>query len=153
MIVVHRKDLYLISVAAVSVAVICLFFWLTVLRDAPAVSYNFEGINTNQAAVNFFKQFGWEVSPEPIETAEITIPTEFNEVYNNYNKLQKKLGLDLSKYKGKTVKRLTYKVLNHPMSSKTQVRGNILLYNDRVIAGDIMSVELGGFMQSLLPEN
>ena len=87
--------------------------------------YNFNNIKTNQDRVDFLKQFGWEVEEDPIEIMEIRIPKEFDKVYQSYNELQKEVGLDLEKYKGRRVKRYTYKVLNHPSSKDVEVRGNI----------------------------
>ena len=101
----------------------------------------------NDDRIRFFSQFGIEVSPQPIEEVEIAIPTEFNKVYEKYNKIQKENGLDLEKHKGKTCTRYTYNVLNYN-NKKEGVRANILVLNGKVIAGDICSVELGGFMHS-----
>ncbi len=112
--------------------------------------FNFINIKTNEERVNFLKQFGWEVNPKPIEIVEVKIPKEFDAVYENYNKLQSELGLNLRKYKGKRVKRYTYKILNHPQVANVEVRANILIYNNQVIAGDIMTTSLEGFMHSLL---
>ena len=100
--------------------------------------------------MDFLKQFGWEVEEDPIEIMEIRIPKEFDKVYQSYNELQKEVGLDLEKYKGRRVKRYTYKVLNHPSSKDVEVRGNILIYKNKVVAGDIMTTAIDGFMNSLL---
>lgn len=103
--------------------------------------------SNNKERIIFLEQFEWEVSKEPIEIVEVVIPNKFNDVYNEYNKIQKKQGFDLSKYKGKRVKRYTYQVTNYP--SKTDdntIRANIIIYNSEVIGGDICSIKLNGFM-------
>lgn len=103
------------------------------------------GAKSNEDRINFLSHFGWKVNPEPLEILEITIPEIFNATYENYNFIQKNQGLDLSRYKGKSCTRFTYQVLNHKDAPKG-ARANILIYKNKVIGGDICSVELGGFM-------
>lgn len=102
-------------------------------------------VKSNEDRVNFLSQFGWEVNPEPLEIVDVNIPETFNATYENYNAIQKKQGLDLSKYKGKTCTRFTYQVLNHKDSPRG-TRANILVIKNKIIGGDICSVELNGFM-------
>ncbi len=49
---------------------------------------------------------------------------------------------------GKTAKRWTYRVLNYP-DAEGEVVANLLLCGNRIIACDISSTELGGFMQGV----
>lgn len=102
----------------------------------------------NEQRISYLKTFGWNVSAEAIEICEVAIPTEFNDVYQNYNKLQKAQGFNLEAYKGKRVKRFTYEVTNYP-GGKTDIRANILVYENKIIAGDICSLKLDGFMHTL----
>lgn len=99
----------------------------------------------NSQRIEFLKSFGWEVSKEATEVVEVVIPNEFDDVYKKYDEIQKKQGYDLLKYKGKRVKRWTYDVLNYP-DGKVNIKANILTYENKVIAGDICSVELDGLM-------
>ncbi|MDO4832305.1 MAG: DUF4830 domain-containing protein [Clostridia bacterium] len=98
--------------------------------------------------VAFLSQFGWEVSEDPLEVAEVIIPTEFDETYKAYNDIQKKQGFDLEKYKGTRVKRWTYEIKNYLgyAGNSGCIRANILVCDGNVIGGDICSVELDGFM-------
>lgn len=112
-------------------------------------------VGTNEERIAFLKSFGWEVSAEPMEIVEIIIPSEFGDVYENYNCIQKKQGYDLSKYKAKRVKRYTYEVKNYPTAGgepSKNIRANILAFDNRIIGGDISSVELAGFMHGFKPE-
>ncbi len=113
-------------------------------------TFQFRDIKTNEDRIDFLKQFGWEVEGVPIEIVEVQIPEEFDQVYINYNEYQKEVGLDLKNYKGRRVKRYTYRVVNYPEPIEDEVRANILVYKNRVIAGDIMTIPIGGFMHSLL---
>lgn len=107
-----------------------------------------QSVKSNNERIEYLKQFGWEVSDEPIETLEITIPREFPEVYKKYNEVQLKQGFDLSEYGGMKATRYTYRILNYP-SNNTDVVADIIVCNDCVIAGNIQSTALDGFMHGL----
>lgn len=98
----------------------------------------------NSSRIDFLSRFGWEVDEEPTEISEITIPQEFNDVYQKYNQLQKQQGFNLEKYKGRLCKHFTYKVLNY--NGNEAVNANLIVYKNKIIGGDISSVELSGFM-------
>ena len=100
---------------------------------------------TEEQRIQFLKSFGWEVSAQPTEIAEVVIPTEFDEVYENYNALQKTQGFDLSPFKGQTVKRYCYAVTNYP-GGVPNVYTNLLVSDGKVIGGDVCSNDLDGFM-------
>lgn len=102
-------------------------------------------VENNEQRINYLKSFGWNVSNEPVEIIDVAIPEEFNDVYTVYNKIQKEQGFNLEKYKGKKVKRYTYEVKNYPNESQ-YIRANMLVYNNQIIAGDICSIKIDGFM-------
>lgn len=97
---------------------------------------------------SYIKSYGWEINENPIEEVVVAIPYEFSDVYKNYNKLQKTQGFDLEKYKGKNVTRITFSVLNYP-NMPQNIRANVLIYKDEIIASDICSIELDGFMYGI----
>lgn len=105
-------------------------------------------LKTNDDRVAMLEGYGWTVDREPLEFIEVRIPDEFDGVYNEYNDIQKKQGLDLQKYCGKRAMRYTYKVTNHP-SKEDGVVANIIVYRNKLIGGDICSPKLGGFMHGL----
>ena len=101
--------------------------------------------------IEFFRQFGYEVKTTPESVKEVIIPDEFDETYTEYNELQKEQGLDLSAFKGARVKSWSYEILNYPgYENSGIIRGNLLTYKGIVIACDISSAELDGFMEKLL---
>lgn len=106
-----------------------------------------EGNKSDRNTV-FLEKYGWEVGDDFIEKEEIIIPEEFDDVYMNYNDMQKEAGLDMEPYKGKKAVRYTYEVKNYP-SDIPDVRANVICVDGRPIAGDIMTVKLDGFMHSL----
>lgn len=86
--------------------------------------------------VKFLSQFGWEIDPDPLDVREVTIPGEFDEVFSDYNDIQKPLGFDLERYKGCNVKKYSYSVTNYPDGVRN-VRATLLIAGGRVIGGDI----------------
>ncbi len=98
--------------------------------------------------IAFLSQFGWEVSEDPLEVAEVMIPSEFDDTYILYNEMQTEQGFNLEKYKGVRAKRWTYEIRNYPgyPAESGCIRANILVYEGNVIGGDVCSVELDGFM-------
>lgn len=104
---------------------------------------------TEEQRIDFLESFGWQVEPEADEVVEVQIPKEFDDVFTNYNAIQKTQGYNLEKYAGKRCKRYTYVVTNYP-GQTDNVRANILVYKDKVIGGDVCSLELGGFMHGFV---
>ena len=109
-----------------------------------SVSLNAE---TNEERLQFISQFGWDVDTEPVEVREVIIPTEFDDTYTNYNKIQKEQGFDLLQHTGERAKRWSYTVKNYKgYENKKCIMANILVLDGKIIGGDICSVELDGFM-------
>ena len=109
------------------------------------VSVRYDKVKTADDAAGFLSQFGWVVDAGSAETKEVTIPAQFDKVFAGYNELQKSQGLDLSKYKKKDVTRYTFTVTNYKEYEGT-VYANVLTYRGRVIAGDICSADVSGFI-------
>ena len=106
---------------------------------------NYEKIKTNDERIEFLHQFGFEVNSEPISATEVRIPSEFDKIFLEYNELQKRQGLDLTKYKNKNVMRYTYEVTNYEGYDGT-VYANMIVYRSRVIGGDVCSADVTGFI-------
>ncbi|MBQ9113014.1 MAG: DUF4830 domain-containing protein [Clostridia bacterium] len=113
-----------------------------------SIDIDYTGIKTEEDRIEFLRQFGWEVKPEAVESVEVTIPENFDKIFTAYNELQKRQGLDLSKYKKKNVQRYTYEITNYDGYDGT-VYANILVYRNKVIAGDVCSADVKGFMHGL----
>lgn len=106
-------------------------------------------LESNEERLYLLTSLGWEVDMQPAEATEVRIPSEFSEVYEKYNLIQKEQGLNLEKHKGDKVMRYTYVIVNHP-SGETNVRATLLVKNNKLIGGDVCSPKLDGFMHSLL---
>lgn len=128
-------------------------FWIVILSAliaiALTVSVRSLQENENEKNIEFLKTYGWIVEENPIEQCEIQIPYVFDDVYENYNFLQKEAGLDLLPYCGCEGIRYTYILKNFPYQIQEQVRANVITVNKEPVAGDIMIVSVNGFMYSL----
>ena len=108
--------------------------------EAPAAS------GSNEGRVAFLQSFGWEVAETPVETQEVKIPVEFNNVFTRYNQLQQSQGYDLSQYAGKAVKRYVYAITNYPEDKGQNHFATVLVHGDEVIGGDVTDTRQGGNM-------
>ena len=104
---------------------------------------------TDTNNIVFLKGYGWEVRTKSVEKEDIIIPKPFDRVYENYNDIPLKAGLDLRPYMGMKGVRYTYIVENYPKDVGEEVRANVICINNEPVGGDIMTVSIRGFIHSL----
>lgn len=97
----------------------------------------------NAARISYIKEFGWVVDEQPVEVQQITIPSRFNDVYRQYNKLQLSQGFNLEDYAGLKAVRYSYAVKNEELKGRN-MRLNLLVCDNCIIGGDVCSPELNG---------
>lgn len=136
--------LFIILAAAAAAA---LFFFSKAKEDAEADKLFTMAANAER--IEFLNAQGWIVKPEPVSKEEVTIPSAADEVYAEYAALQKQQGFDLEKYQGKPVTVITYQVLNYP-DHPDNVTATMMMYNDRLIGGDVSMAGEDGFTKPLL---
>ena len=119
----------------------------TVAAVSDAVEIDYSRIKTAEDRIEFIERFGISVDPESEESTAFRMPKDFDRVILGYNELQKKQGLDLSKYQNKKVTRYTYKVTNH--LSDGEVFANLFIYRGKIVACDISSASPEGFVVPL----
>ncbi len=142
-----------IGIAIVTIAAL-IFFVPTYATETTAQiaamneSISFDNVKNADDIIKFLSQYGWQVDTKPVEECEITVPKEFDKVMTSYNEIQKQQGLDLSKYCKKTAVRYTFKITNYPNYNGT-VYANVIVYKNRVIAGDVCSADAKGFIHTL----
>lgn len=141
-----------LGVALAALSCCCVLVATFGAHNARAVSAttssSVRGVKSNQDRVDFLTSYGWQVDEQPLSTQELVIPKEMDESYDEYLALQSQQGFDLSKYAGKRIKRYTYAVTNHP-SGESGVQANVLIYRNTVIGGEVLSVQLDGFLHGL----
>ena len=108
---------------------------------------DYSGIKTAEDRVAFIERFGLKVEAEPVEEVPFTMPDNFDRVILGYNELQKRQGLDLSKYAKKKITRYTYRVTNY--DHEGEVYANLFVYRSKIVACDVCSADPRGFVTPL----
>lgn len=127
-----------------------MYFLAILIIAVTAVSFVvFANDSDSEESVKTLQKYGWVVDKKPVDEAAVIIPEPFDLVYENYNQMQIEAGLDLTPYMGMSGKRYTYSVKNYPEDVGEEVFANVICINGEVVAGDIMTVSLRGFMHSL----
>lgn len=110
---------------------------------------NPQKIKTEQQRLDYLQEWGWQVNPQPIAVQELLIPNPLTPAYDEYMVLQEGQHFpSLEDYKGKRVKRYTYEITNYP-TGEDHIQISILLYNNTVIAGEVLSPEANGYLHGL----
>ena len=117
----------------------------TVNTSVSGKEYSYDKVKSASDAVGFLEQFGWTVDGGNPESAQVTIPAEFDKVFVAYNEIQREQGLDLSKYKKKELTRYTFEVTNYD-GYNGKVLANVLVYRGKVVGCDLCSAEVSGFV-------
>ena len=113
----------------------------------PASKQTTVSCKTAEERVNYINSLGFETDSSE-KSKEIIIPTRFNDVYNKYNEIQKKQGLDLAEYKGKTAVMYTYHVTNY--GDNDNVIANLIVFDGQLIGADLCDTSAdNGFLVAL----
>ena len=96
----------------------------------------------------YLHELGWEIDPSSEAHKTVRIPDSLNDVMTKYNDLQLKQGCDLNGHLGEKCEQFSYSVLNYPDADQT-VQITLYVQGKTMIAGDIHSTALNGFMKSL----
>lgn len=131
-----KRNLIIIT----ALTVIIMFIWGAVCS---ASSARIDG-STNAKRMAFIAELGYSADDSAATVKEITIPSDFGEVYREYNKLQKKAGYDLSHYKGKKAQVYTY-----PILYENGKELHLIVVDGAIIGGDVAEIKLGGKMLGL----
>lgn len=107
---------------------------------------------TNEERIAFLQSFSWTVEEEPADMREVVIPAVFNDVYTAYNAMQNAQGFDLKPYAGEKCTQYRYIITNYPDYSDT-VYATLLVFEDRIIGGDVSADAADGFMHGFAPDS
>ena len=105
---------------------------------------------TNAQRVSYIKALSLTPDEDGAESKNVTIPLVFSTVYENYNELQKKAGYDLTAYKGAEAVIYTYPGGKIKSDNNDEYYVNLIVYNGRIIGGDISSRNFYGEMLPLI---
>ena len=135
------------TAAAVILIVMVLLAALVLRMSNGGVLSAHYNVTTREGRVEYLAAQGWTVDPKTETAQEITLPREIDGVLADYNTLQRKQGFDLRPYSGLDCTVYSYVVTNY--ETDEPVLCTIYLYKNRVIAGDIHSTSLDGFMHGI----
>lgn len=146
----NRRKLILGAAAAVVLCGVAVAAVTALHASGAAVSTSAspKGVRTNEDRVLYLESYGWTVDPDSAAVEELVIPEEFDETYDQYLALQSGQGFDLTKYRGKRVKRYSYTITNYP-TGETGVQAGLLIYKNTVIGGEVLSSQIDGFIHGL----
>ncbi len=142
-----------VCVAVVVVGVVTMYKCFSPGKTDNASTVINSTVEGTSGILDFISGFGWEVINEPDDVREVMIPVEFDDVYENYNEIQRAQGYNLEKYAGERVKKWSFTVTNYPgYEEQDFIKINVLVFEGRVIGGDVCSVKLDGFMHGFAME-
>lgn len=104
-------------------------------------------VSTPAGREKYLNSFGWEIDLSSEECRDITLPREFDGIMDDYAKMQYEQGFCLYDYAGFDCKQYTYTVTNY--ENDCPVYATLYIRNHRVIAGDIHSATIDGFMHGI----
>jgi len=139
------KMIFGIILAVTGVIVILLTF---VSNHGGAAETAAAPINCSTAALreDYLSSLGWKYGE--VTQKEVTIPATFNQVYQNYNELQKEQGFNLENYKGRTAVLYTYTITNY--NDNENVIANLLVSDGVLIGADLCDPSAdSGFLVAL----
>ena len=96
--------------------------------------------------IDYFASHGWEV--EEICSRNVTIPSDFSAVYEEYACLQDKQGLPLREYAGKNAQLYVYEVKNYSPESK-KLLAELLVCDDTAVASMVYSEDGGSLKMAV----
>lgn len=103
--------------------------------------------STTQKRVAYIKSVGYTTDGTE-SSKKVTIPSQFNDVYEQYNEVQRGQGFDLEAYKGKTVNIYTYNIVDY--GDKDSVIVDLIVDNGVLIGADICDTSAeNGFLVGL----
>lgn len=130
-----------VIIGIIIMVAVCAFLWIITSRA---------DVFGDEEAVALFQSLGYEIKVPPQEIKQMKLPETMDNIYEDYNQLQKQAGYDITPYLGKLVVRKTYLITNYSESDQINVVGNLFIYDNKVIAGDITNVAINGFMHPLI---
>lgn len=84
---------------------------------------------------------GWEVDKTSESLKAVYIPKDNTPEFSEYNEMQKNCGFDLMSYRGKGATLYTYRILNFPSENDVNAFLNIIVYDEKMIGGDVEVLE------------
>ena len=96
----------------------------------------------------YCRSLGWEIDRDSESFRTVLVPQKLEGIMAQYNKIQLKQGYDLNAHLGESCKQYCYEITNYP-GGRGRVVISLYLRDGKVIAGDVHSTAVNGFMHGL----
>lgn len=136
-----KKALLLVLICAAVLLALFFFRWH---------SGNSNELQTPEGREKFLASLGWEIDLSSEVGKAVIIPEKLEGVMEEYNKMQLEQGMDLSPHCGEKCQQYTYLLKNYP-SDNDNVFLSIYILDGELIAGDIHTNSVNGFMVGIMP--
>ena len=104
---------------------------------------------TNRRNIEYINSFGWEVEDSPSDISHLTIPEDMSDIYLVHSGISAIDGSSIIDYRGKSITRYSYTVLNHQNSDNGKIRADIFVYKNDIIAADISDISPHGVIKPI----
>ena len=140
----RKKALLTILIAA------AMIFLLIMLRGIffPGVEYDLETTEGREAYLN---SLGWEINPDSEAFRTVVVPDKLEGIMAQYNRMQQAHGYDLSLHLGESCSQYSYELTNYTDAEGT-VLVTLYIQNGEIIAADMHTTAVNGFMHGLKPK-
>ncbi len=125
--------------------VLLLFFTARGVFEKPEEALD---LSTAAGRELYIKSLGWEIDPDSESFRTVVVPQKLEGIMAQYNKIQLRQGYDLNAHLGESCKQYCYDVTNYP-GGGGKVIVSLYIQNGNVIAGDVHSTAVNGFMHGL----
>ena len=96
----------------------------------------------------YLNSLGWEIDRDTESFRTVLIPERLEGIMAQYNKIQLKQGYDLNQHLGESCMQYCYEITNYP-GGEGRILVSLYLQEGQIIAADIHSTAVNGFMQGL----
>ncbi len=107
--------------------------------------------STREGRLRYLEKLGWAADAQSEEHRSVRLPEELSDVLEAYNRMQRAQGFDLARHLGERCEIYSYRLLNYP-DCEDPVLVTLYVQGRRIIAGDVHSTALNGFMHGLKRE-
>ena len=105
-------------------------------------------LTTLEGRTAYLQSLGCEIDPDSESFRTVIVPDQLEGIMAQYNKMQLRQGYDLNRHLGETCLQYCYEVTNYP-DADGKVLVSLYLQDGEIIAADIHSTALNGFMHGL----
>ncbi len=138
-------------VTDILICLLCIFLIILIFQfDSAVVVCDSDADGT---ALDFLENNGWVVDEKSVSFSQTEFSFSSESVMDEYIELQKAQGFLIEPYIGKTVKKISYEVLNlSGYLNEPGIYANVYIYDDKIIAAEICSVRIDGFLQGAVAD-